>query len=65
MKSSDIFDENDLVYRLLKRAEIRRSIPRGIGEYDRISTLLEEAAVVISAYRKREGECKCKKTQIS
>ena len=33
---------DDLVYRLLKRAEIRRSIPR--GEPDRISDLLEEAA---------------------
>jgi ADP-dependent phosphofructokinase/glucokinase len=34
--------EDDLVYRLLKREEIRRSIPR--GEPDRISDLLEEAA---------------------
>ena len=31
-----------LIYRLRKRAEIRRSIPR--GEPDRISDLLEEAA---------------------
>ena len=33
---------DELVFRLLKRAEIRRSIPR--GEPDRISDLLEEAA---------------------
>ena len=33
---------SDLVDRLLKRAEIRRSIPR--GEPDRISDILEEAA---------------------
>jgi hypothetical protein len=32
----------DLIFRLRKRAEIRRSIPR--GEPDRISDLLEEAA---------------------
>lgn len=32
----------DIVYRLEKRAEIRRGIPR--GEPDRISDLLEEAA---------------------
>jgi len=36
---------NDLVERLLKRAEIRRSIPR--GEPDRIADLLEEAARAI------------------
>ena len=58
-----MYDENDLVYRLLKRAEIRRSIPRGVGEYDRISCLLEEAAAVISEYRRKEKECECKKTQ--
>ncbi len=34
--------KEDLVTRLRKRAEIRRSIPR--GEPDRISDLLEEAA---------------------
>lgn len=33
---------NDLIERLRKRAEIRRSIPR--GEPDRISDILEEAA---------------------
>ena len=36
---------NDLIERLKKRAEIRRSIPR--GEPDRISDLLEEAAAYI------------------
>lgn len=35
----------DLIERLRKRAEIRRSIPR--GEPDRISDILEEAATVI------------------
>jgi succinate dehydrogenase/fumarate reductase flavoprotein subunit len=35
-------NETDLVYRLRKRAEIRRNIPR--GEPDRISDILEEAA---------------------
>ena len=34
--------EETLIYRLRKRAEIRRSIPR--GEPDRIADLLEEAA---------------------
>lgn len=41
-------DENDLVYRLRKRAEIRRQIPtrRSVQENkpDRIADLLEEAA---------------------
>lgn len=40
--------ENDLVYRLRKRAEIRRQIPtrKSVqeGQPDRISDLLEEAA---------------------
>lgn len=35
----------DLIFRLKKRAEIRRKIPR--GEPDRISDLLEEAACKI------------------
>ena len=35
----------DLIYRLRKRAEIRRSIPR--GEPDRIADLLEEAALAL------------------
>ena len=42
-------DENDIVCRLRKRAEIRRKIPR--GEPDRISDLCEEAAVEIEKLR--------------
>lgn len=41
-------DENDLVFRLRKRAEIRRAIPNRKSvqnnESDRIADLLEEAA---------------------
>ncbi len=41
-------DTQDIVYRLLKRAEIRRSIPtrKSVenGEPDRIADILEEAA---------------------
>jgi hypothetical protein len=40
----------NLIERLLKRAEIRRSIPR--GEPDRISDLLEEAAKALLDYDK-------------
>lgn len=36
---------DDLIQRLLRRAQIRRSIPR--GEPDRIADLLEEAAARI------------------
>jgi hypothetical protein len=43
--------ENDLVYRLRKRAEIRRQIPSrksvAEGKPDRIADLLEEAAAEI------------------
>ena len=43
-----MMNENDLVYRLLKRAEIRRQIPTRKSvqnnEADRIADLLEEAA---------------------
>ena len=42
--------EDDLVYRLKKRAEIRRSIPR--SEPDRISDMLEEAAAAIEEARR-------------
>jgi hypothetical protein len=49
-------DENDLVYRLRKRAEIRRQIPNRksvqTGERDRIADLLEEAADEIERLRK-------------
>lgn len=48
-------DENDIVYRLRKRAEIRRQIPgrKSVqeGEHDRIADLLEEAADEIEKLR--------------
>ena len=49
-------DENDIVYRLKKRAEIRRQIStrKSVqeGKPDRISDLLEEAAEMIELLRK-------------
>jgi hypothetical protein len=54
-----IFEEN-LVTRLRKRAEIRRSIQtrKSVqeGKPDRISDLLEEAATAIEILREREHE---------
>lgn len=55
---------NDLVYRLRKRAEIRRQIPHRksvmTGEPDRIADLLEEAADALEsvpvAWRTFDGE---------
>ncbi len=48
--------EDDIVFRLLKRAEIRRSIQtrKSVqeGKPDRIADLLEEAANEILKYRK-------------
>jgi len=48
-------NEEDLVYRLRKRAEIRRQIPdrRSVkeGKPDRIADLLDEAAVEIEKLR--------------
>ena len=48
-------DTSDLVYRLLKRAEIRRQIPgrKSVeeGKPDRIADLLEEAAGEIERLR--------------
>lgn len=48
-------DEEDLVYRLRKRAEIRRQIPtrKSVqeGKADRIANLLEEAAKEITRLR--------------
>lgn len=48
-------DENDLVYRLKKRAEIRRQIPgrKSVeeGKSDRIADLLDEAALEIETLR--------------
>lgn len=48
--------DSQLVSRLRKRAEIRRSIPR--GEPDRISDLLEEAAKEIERLQKGYTELK-------
>lgn len=52
-------DENDLVYRLKKRAEIRRQIStrKSVqeGKPDRIADLLEEAAIEIERLRKQEA----------
>lgn len=51
----DTLHEADIVYRLLKRAEIRRSIPTRksviMGRPDRIAELLEEAAEEIYELR--------------
>jgi len=51
-------NEEDLVYRLKKRAEIRRQIPtrKSVqeGQPDRIADLLEEAAVEIERLREFE-----------
>ena len=48
-------EQNDLIYRLRKRAEIRRQIPsrKSVqnGEPDRIADLLEEAADQIEFLR--------------
>jgi len=50
-----MIDENDLVYRLEKRAEIRRQIAtrKSVqeGKPDRIADLLEEAATEIERLR--------------
>ena len=49
-------DEDDVVYKLLKRAQIRKNIPHRKsvqeGKPDRISDLLEEAAAEIIKLRK-------------
>lgn len=51
-------NENDLVYRLRKRAEIRRQIPdrKSVqeGKSDRIADILEEAANEIERLREFE-----------
>lgn len=51
-------NENDLVYRLRKRAEIRRQIPdrKSVqeGKTDRIANILEEAANEIERLREFE-----------
>ena len=50
-------NENDIVYRLRKRAEIRRQIPdrKSVqeGQPDRIADLLEEAADEIDILREK------------
>lgn len=50
-------DQNDIVYRLRKRAEIRRSIPtrKSVQENqpDRIADVLDEAAFEIEHLRNR------------
>ena len=54
--------EDDIVYRLLKRAEIRRQIVdrKSVqeGKPDRIADLLEEAARVIQGYRSEQTNAK-------
>lgn len=68
MKTTDIENliqnriENDILYRLRKRAEIRRQIPtrKSVqeGKPDRIADLLEEAANEIERLR-NEILCDC------
>lgn len=64
------YNENDLVYRLRKRAEIRRGIStrKSVqnGEKDRLSDLLDEAAQEIERLRlANEAECQyCKAEEI-
>lgn len=59
LNTGAIPDENDIVYRLRKRAEIRRqAITRKSvqeGKPDRISDILEEAADEIERLRQRAG----------
>ena len=49
------YEQQDIVYRLLKRAEIRRQIPtrKSVqeGQPDRMADLLEEAAAEIKRLR--------------
>lgn len=53
-------NDNDLVYRLRKRAEIRRQIPgrKSVqeGQPDRIAELLEEAANEIERLRESKNK---------
>lgn len=54
-------EQEDIVYRLRKRAEIRRSIPNRKsvqeGKPDRIADILEEAANVIEYLRSSQEDC--------
>lgn len=56
-------DEEDIVYRLRKRAEIRRQIPtrKSVqeGQPDRIADLLEEAANEIEKWRPKPEKKEC------
>lgn len=60
----NVDERSDLVFRLLKRAEIRRQIPsrKSVQENkpDRISDLLEEAALAIQQKDKEIEELKTK-----
>jgi hypothetical protein len=61
---------SDLVYRLRKRAEIRRQIPdrKSVqeGKSDRIADLLEEAADYIEQAEKQEPVmCECKRRALA
>lgn len=51
---------DDLIFRLRKRAEIRRSIHdrKSVqeGKPDRIADLLEEAALALESYKKEEED---------
>ena len=54
-----MIDENDIVYRLRRRAQIRRQIPtrKSVieGKVDRIADLLDEAADEIGQLREVKG----------
>ena len=57
MKNEELpYEQQDIVYRLRKRAEIRRQIPgrKSVqeGKADRMADLLEEAAIEIEELRK-------------
>lgn len=58
-----MIDEQDLVYRLRKRAEIRRQIPsrKSVqeGKADRMADLLDEAAKEIERLRNEQTLCTC------
>ncbi len=57
MNTQNYLNENDIVYRLKKRAEIRRQIPgrKSVeeGKPDRIADILEEAALEIEKLREQ------------
>ena len=56
MTSKNTLDETSLVYRLRRRAEIRRSIPRASEQSkDRISNILEEAANEIERLQENDN----------